>query len=97
MSAVETHRRSLPIYAHRERIQTSIQSHTCVVIVGEPGSGKTTQIPQYLHETGVTYRIPNYSADVLVRHKVLLMMESSVARSLAVSLPSRWHVGSLWR
>ena len=27
-----------------------------VVIVGETGSGKTTQIPQYLHEHGYTKR-----------------------------------------
>ena len=97
ISSVETHRRSLPIYAHREHIQNFIQSHKCVVIVGEPGSGKTTQIPQYLRETGVSYCLPDHATDVSVRHEGLLMMGSLDVRSLAVSLPSLWHGGSLWR
>ncbi|PNX70982.1 pre-mRNA-splicing factor ATP-dependent RNA helicase dhx16-like protein, partial [Trifolium pratense] len=29
-------------------------NHQVIVIVGETGSGKTTQIPQYLHEAGYT-------------------------------------------
>ncbi|KAI3936132.1 hypothetical protein MKW92_005000 [Papaver armeniacum] len=36
-------RRNLPIYHHQ-----------ILVVVGETGSGKTTQLPQYLHEAGYT-------------------------------------------
>jgi len=31
-----------------------IREHNVVVIVGETGSGKTTQLTQYLHESGFT-------------------------------------------
>ncbi|OAY84022.1 putative pre-mRNA-splicing factor ATP-dependent RNA helicase DHX16 [Ananas comosus] len=47
-------RKSLPIYPYREELLKAIQDHQVLVIVGETGSGKTTQIPQYLHEAGYT-------------------------------------------
>ena len=34
----------------------AVEEHQILVIVGETGSGKTTQIPQYLHEAGYTKR-----------------------------------------
>ncbi|KAI3899826.1 hypothetical protein MKW92_006592 [Papaver armeniacum] len=49
-------RRQLPIYLYREELLKSIEEHQVLVIVGETGSGKTTQIPQYLHEAGFTKR-----------------------------------------
>ena len=39
-------RRSLPIFPAREALLKEFRSHTCSIIVGETGSGKTTQIPQ---------------------------------------------------
>ncbi|KAG0587933.1 hypothetical protein M758_2G172300 [Ceratodon purpureus] len=45
-------RKSLPIYAYREQLLDAIKEHQILVIEGETGSGKTTQIPQYLHEAG---------------------------------------------
>ncbi|KAJ2413287.1 ATP-dependent RNA helicase, partial [Coemansia sp. RSA 2524] len=47
-------RTSLPIYSARSAIIQSVQQNPTVVIVGETGSGKTTQIPQYLVESGFT-------------------------------------------
>ncbi|XP_010499796.1 PREDICTED: pre-mRNA-splicing factor ATP-dependent RNA helicase DEAH1-like [Camelina sativa] len=49
-------RRSLPIYAYREQLLKAVEEHQVLVIVGDTGSGKTTQIPQYLHEAGYTKR-----------------------------------------
>lgn len=43
-------RRSLPIFPYREDLLTAIQEHQILIIEGETGSGKTTQIPQYLCE-----------------------------------------------
>lgn len=43
-------RRSLPIYPYRDDLLKAIQEHQILVIEGETGSGKTTQIPQYLVE-----------------------------------------------
>eukprot|EP00308_Calcidiscus_leptoporus_P000324 CAMPEP_0119379980 /NCGR_PEP_ID=MMETSP1334-20130426/54975_1 /TAXON_ID=127549 /ORGANISM="Calcidiscus leptoporus, Strain RCC1130" /LENGTH=1061 /DNA_ID=CAMNT_0007399645 /DNA_START=58 /DNA_END=3243 /DNA_ORIENTATION=+ len=47
-------RESLPVYPYREQIIEAVREYQCLVIVGETGSGKTTQIPQYLHEAGFT-------------------------------------------
>ncbi|KAF9924796.1 putative ATP-dependent RNA helicase dhr2 [Linnemannia zychae] len=50
---LKKHRQSLPIYTARDIIIKEVKENACVVIVGETGSGKTTQIPQYLLEAGL--------------------------------------------
>ncbi|KAK2715119.1 pre-mRNA-splicing factor ATP-dependent RNA helicase DHX16-like [Artemia franciscana] len=47
-------RRSLPIFPFREDLLKAIEDHQILIIEGETGSGKTTQIPQYLYEHGFT-------------------------------------------
>eukprot|EP00916_Digyalum_oweni_P003661 GHVL01006536.1.p1 GENE.GHVL01006536.1~~GHVL01006536.1.p1 ORF type:complete len:840 (+),score=193.99 GHVL01006536.1:524-3043(+) len=47
-------RKTLPIYKYRDELLTAIRDYDVLVIVGETGSGKTTQIPQYLYEVGYT-------------------------------------------
>uniref|UniRef100_A0A674HGV6 RNA helicase n=1 Tax=Taeniopygia guttata TaxID=59729 RepID=A0A674HGV6_TAEGU len=47
-------RRALPIFPFREELLAAVGQHQVLVIEGETGSGKTTQIPQYLHEEGYT-------------------------------------------
>jgi len=44
----------LPIYGSRREILYALERYRTVIVVGETGSGKTTQIPQYLHEAGWT-------------------------------------------
>lgn len=51
---IEDTRKSLPIYAFRDDLLKAIGEYQVLIIVGETGSGKTTQIPQYLHEAGYT-------------------------------------------
>jgi pre-mRNA-splicing factor ATP-dependent RNA helicase DHX16 len=51
---MEETRKSLPIYQYREEFVAALAEHQILVIVGETGSGKTTQLPQYLHEAGYT-------------------------------------------
>jgi HrpA-like RNA helicase len=50
--SVNEQRKSLPIYTVREELITVIRDNKVVVVVGETGSGKTTQMAQYLHEEG---------------------------------------------
>ncbi|EAL64503.1 DEAD/DEAH box helicase [Dictyostelium discoideum AX4] len=45
-------RKSLPVYPYREQLIDAVREYQVLIIVGETGSGKTTQIPQYLHEAG---------------------------------------------
>uniref|UniRef100_A0A8C6TAP8 RNA helicase n=1 Tax=Neogobius melanostomus TaxID=47308 RepID=A0A8C6TAP8_9GOBI len=48
--SIQEVRRSLPIFPFREDLLRAITQHQILVIEGETGSGKTTQIPQYLME-----------------------------------------------
>ena len=45
-------REELPVFPYREEFLKAVQQNKVLVVVGETGSGKTTQIPQYLHEAG---------------------------------------------
>ncbi len=47
-------RKKLPVFRYREEILAAIRDHQVLVLSAETGSGKTTQIPQYLHEVGYT-------------------------------------------
>ncbi|XP_078073607.1 pre-mRNA-splicing factor ATP-dependent RNA helicase DHX16-like [Mustelus asterias] len=47
-------RKSLPVFPYRQDLLTAIAEHQILIIEGETGSGKTTQIPQYLYEEGYT-------------------------------------------
>lgn len=49
---IQEDRKDLPMYKYREDLLQAIRDHQVLIIVGETGSGKTTQIPQYLHEEG---------------------------------------------
>uniref|UniRef100_A0A4W3GF87 Activating signal cointegrator 1 complex subunit 3 n=1 Tax=Callorhinchus milii TaxID=7868 RepID=A0A4W3GF87_CALMI len=46
--------RSLPVFPYREDLLSAVSKHQILIIEGETGSGKTTQIPQYLYEEGYT-------------------------------------------
>jgi pre-mRNA-splicing factor ATP-dependent RNA helicase DHX16 len=45
-------RASLPIYPYRDELLAAIEAHQILILVAETGAGKTTQVPQYLHEAG---------------------------------------------
>uniref|UniRef100_A0A803QX28 RNA helicase n=1 Tax=Cannabis sativa TaxID=3483 RepID=A0A803QX28_CANSA len=46
------HRRSLPIATVERRLIDEVRKNDILIIVGETGSGKTTQIPQFLFNAG---------------------------------------------
>ena len=52
--SIEESRKLLPIYAWKETFLEAMEKYQVLIIVGETGSGKTTQLPQYLHEAGYT-------------------------------------------
>ena len=50
--SIKQQREYLPIYSVRDELLNIIRENKIVVIVGETGSGKTTQLTQYLQEEG---------------------------------------------
>uniref|UniRef100_A0A8B9SBH4 Activating signal cointegrator 1 complex subunit 3 n=1 Tax=Apteryx owenii TaxID=8824 RepID=A0A8B9SBH4_APTOW len=51
---IQEARLKLPILAEEQSIMEAINENPVVVICGETGSGKTTQVPQFLYEAGYT-------------------------------------------
>ena len=52
--SIKQQREFLPVFAVRQQLLNIIRDNSVVIIVGETGSGKTTQLTQYLHEDGYT-------------------------------------------
>lgn len=44
--------RDLPAFKHKLELVANIEAHKAVIVGGETGSGKSTQLPQYLYEAG---------------------------------------------
>lgn len=42
----------LPAFKHKQEIIDTIENYKAVILGGETGSGKSTQVPQYLYEAG---------------------------------------------
>lgn len=49
---IKLQRESLPVFKMRQQLIDAIRANKFLVIIGETGSGKTTQITQYLDEEG---------------------------------------------
>ncbi|XP_050344925.1 ATP-dependent RNA helicase DHX8 [Nymphalis io] len=49
-------RQSLPIYKLRDELTKAISDNQILIVIGETGSGKTTQITQYVCECGLAAR-----------------------------------------
>ncbi|XP_047448704.1 probable ATP-dependent RNA helicase DHX37 [Mugil cephalus] len=49
---IQEARLKLPVLGEEQVIMEAVRENPCVVICGETGSGKTTQVPQFLYEAG---------------------------------------------
>ncbi|KAH9508703.1 ATP-dependent RNA helicase dhx29 [Bulinus truncatus] len=52
-------RQLLPVFQFRDQVLSAIEAHSVVVIAGETGSGKSTQIPQFVLEDSIDRGISN--------------------------------------
>ncbi|KAL7091782.1 hypothetical protein ACP275_12G125200 [Erythranthe tilingii] len=52
--SIQEQRRSLPIYKLKNELVQAVIDNQVLVVIGETGSGKTTQVAQYLAEAGYT-------------------------------------------
>jgi ATP-dependent RNA helicase DHX8/PRP22 len=46
----------LPILEHEDEIVVAVEANPVIVVIGETGSGKSTQLSQILHRRGYTRR-----------------------------------------
>ncbi|KAH9929819.1 P-loop containing nucleoside triphosphate hydrolase protein [Fomitopsis serialis] len=50
--SIQEQRKNLPIYKLRDALLQAVRNHQVLIVVGDTGSGKTTQMTQYLAEAG---------------------------------------------
>lgn len=90
--AIQADRASLPIFPYREELLRAVAEHQILVIVAETGAGKTTQIPQYLHEAGYSKvgkigctqprRVAAMSVSARVSHEMGVKLGNEVGYSI---------------
>ncbi|CAN6452534.1 unnamed protein product [Victoria cruziana] len=54
--SIQEQRQSLPIFKLKKELVQAVHDNRVLVVIGETGSGKTTQVTQYLAEAGYTTR-----------------------------------------
>ncbi|KAF3695585.1 putative ATP-dependent RNA helicase DHX37 [Channa argus] len=81
---IQEARLKLPVLAEEQVIMEAIRENPCVIICGETGSGKTTQVPQFLYEAGyasgsgiIGITEPRRVAAVSMSHRVAKEMNLS--------------------
>ncbi|XP_045881392.1 probable ATP-dependent RNA helicase DHX37 isoform X1 [Meles meles] len=81
---MQEERLKLPILAEEQAIMEAVAEHPIVIVCGETGSGKTTQVPQFLYEAG-------YSSDNSIigitepRRVAAIAMSQRVAKEMNLS------------
>jgi len=50
--SIDKQRCRLPIFQNRNHVLYLLERHQTIILIGETGSGKSTQVPQYLLESG---------------------------------------------
>ena len=87
-----TYPAALPITARRADIVRAIRKHRVVVITGETGSGKTTQIPKMCLEAGrglsgvIGCTQPRRVAAVTVAHRIAEELGEEIGRSVGYQI-----------
>ncbi|KAG2758236.1 pre-mRNA splicing factor [Suillus brevipes Sb2] len=95
--SIDETRKSLPIYTYREQLLEAIKEHQVLIVVAETGSGKTTQLPQYLHEAGYTAngqkvgctqprRVAAMSVAARVAEEMALIIDEAHERTLSTDI-----------
>ncbi|KAF7652999.1 hypothetical protein LDENG_00088980 [Lucifuga dentata] len=78
----------LPIYQHKTSLVQAVRDNGFLVVTGETGSGKTTQLPQYLHQAGfwkdgqIGTTQPRRVAAITVAQRVAQEMQYTLGREV---------------
>jgi ATP-dependent helicase HrpA len=80
-----TYPESLPVSQRREEIQNLIQKHQVIIVCGETGSGKTTQLPKMclelgrgLHGKAIVHTQPRRLAATATAQRIAVELNSQV-------------------
>ena len=87
-------REELPVFRCRSQLLSLIRENQVVVIIGETGSGKTTQLAQYLHEDGysdsrgksIVVTQPRRVAAMSVAKRVAMEMQVPLGKEVGYSI-----------
>ncbi|CAG9854793.1 unnamed protein product [Phyllotreta striolata] len=80
---IQIARLKLPILAEEQQIMEVINENSIIVLAGETGSGKTTQVPQFLYEAG--YALKHQIAVTEPRRVAAISMSQRVAKEMNLS------------
>jgi HrpA-like RNA helicase len=88
LGALGEQRGNLPIYAFREELVRAVMSRSSnvFILVGETGSGKSTQLPQYICDAGLARRWSGAVACTQPRRVAALTVARRVAEERGVVL-----------
>jgi ATP-dependent RNA helicase DHR2 len=81
--ALEETRRTLPIWSQKANIRWSLRLHDVMLLNGETGSGKSTQVPQFL------YAEPWCERQKVIVEKDRRKQEMNVGGMIAITQPRR--------
>nr|CAD7586032.1 unnamed protein product [Timema genevievae] len=85
-------RKLLPVFGVRNKLLAEIYKYSSLIVIGETGSGKTTQIPQFMHEVkldrdgmiGVTQ--PRRVAAMTISQRVAQEMNTNLGELVGYSV-----------
>ena len=95
-------REGLPIIGMEQEVMEAVARHDVVVLCGETGCGKTTQVPQFLYEAGYGSRLFPERAGAVGVTQPRRVAAVSTAERVAAELDSRlgqvvgYQVGGGW-
>uniref|UniRef100_A0A671M4S5 RNA helicase n=1 Tax=Sinocyclocheilus anshuiensis TaxID=1608454 RepID=A0A671M4S5_9TELE len=93
-SELDCFRRALPVFERQEEIIQTIRENQVVLVLGETGSGKTTQIPQFLLDdccrSGIPCRIfctqPRRLATIAVAERVAVERGEKIGQTIGYQI-----------
>ncbi|CAH2066533.1 unnamed protein product, partial [Iphiclides podalirius] len=80
-------RKLLPVYAVRIRLMEEVKKNQTMILIGETGSGKTTQVPQLIHEQ----RIEGFGAIAITQPRRV----AAITLALRVAAEMKTDIGSI--
>ena len=86
---VEESRYDLPVSIMEFEIIDAVRSNDCTILCGETGSGKSTQVPQFLYEAGFSIQTRSNASKGDQSHQQLLIGITQPRRVAAVSTAKR--------